>query len=172
MKGKLIIEGKEYEVDGNCWLDRQFSPVADGLDAWDETLFGSSKWAWMGIILSNGEAISLWEIVDHNDNRNIFASILYADGTQIVTSAKSIIDSATDKWESKVTGQNYPTKWIVDIPEVNAHLTVTCNPKEQEIVSELAINNKYEAMSIVIGTYAGEAVTGDCCLEIIGNWKK
>ena len=59
-------------------------------------------------------------------------------------------------------------KYILDF---NVELTVKCEPKQQEIVSQMATLNKYEAESKVTGSYQGEVVQGTCCVELLGTWK-
>ena len=125
---------------------------------------------WMGIKLDNGEDISLWEILPQDGTHYTFATILRKDGTQAVAYMEPCCDTATDKWKSEKTGQNYPTKWNVVIPDYEIELEVICVPAHQEIVSDVAVLNKYEAESIVTGTYKGKAVSGNCCVELLGTW--
>lgn len=42
---------------------------------------------------------------------------------------------------------------------------------QQEIISEMATLNKYEAESIVEGIVGDEKVSGVACVEILENWK-
>ena len=169
MDGKIVIEGKEYTVkDGSCWYDRQFnSPSMKGFSSLTSL---NPKWMWMGIQLDNGESISLWEILPDQGAHFCFATILHVDGTQSICQMKSAVENASELWHSKVTGQNYPTKWHVEISDFDIDLIVTCNPKQQEIVSALKQLNKYEAESDVIGTYRGTSVKGACCVELLGTW--
>lgn len=182
LTGKLIIQGKEYEIEGgNCWIDRQWCPTPETVigtassggegDSFEQNMFTTNCWAWMGISLDNDVSISLWEFVNDDDSRNTFATIMNADGTQAVVQAVSFVDDAEDVWVSPVTAQHYPTNWHLKIPMLNAELSVTCIPKGQEITSDMAFFNKYEAMSCVFGTYNGEAVNGTCIVELCGNWQ-
>lgn len=182
ISGKIMIQGKEYEIThGNCWIDRQWCPEVgtiigtaspdEGAANIEQNMFTTNRWAWMGISLDNDVAISLWEFVNGDDSRNTFATIMNADGTQAVIPATSFVDDAEDIWVSPVTSQKYPTKWHLKVPMVKADLSVTCAPVEQEITSEMAFFNKYEAMSNIVGTYDGAAVKGTCIVELCGNWQ-
>lgn len=62
-------------------------------------------------------------------------------------------------WKSPVMGQNYPTRFKIQIPSLDASFEVTCTPREQEIVSKLSGVNKYEGAADVTGTCRGEPVT-------------
>ena len=69
-----------------------------------------------------------------------------------------------------MSGQNYPTHWIIEIPEVDARLDVTAVMKEQEIASKFI--NKYEAVSRIKGTYKGKETTGYCYVELLGDFSE
>jgi hypothetical protein len=42
-----------------------------------------------------------------------------------------------DYWISSITRQNYPTRFKIDIPSLDAKSKVACTPKEQEFVSKM-----------------------------------
>ena len=169
MDGKIVIEGKEYTVaDGSCWFDRQFN--SPSLKEIPNITTMNPKWMWMGIQLENGVSISLWEILPDHGAHFSFATILHQDGTQTICQMKSAAENSAEPWHSSVTGQNYPTKWHIEISDYEIDLFVTCNPKQQEIVSALKQLNKYEAESDVTGTYQGSIVNGACCVELLGVW--
>jgi len=39
-------------------------------------------------------------------------------------------------WISSITRQNYPTRFKIEIPSLEAKFEVVCTPKEQEFVSK------------------------------------
>jgi len=41
-----------------------------------------------------------------------------------------------DYWISPITRQNYPTRFKIEIPSLDAKFEVVCTPKEQEFVSK------------------------------------
>lgn len=170
MKGNITVKGKKYSFeDGFCWFDRQ----------WNNRKFNdlvhmndyNPKWMWMGITLDNGEYISLWEVVGEDGINYCFATTLHTDGTQTVSQIPSAVKTAGKPWHSKVTGQNYPTEWKVRIPDFDMELNVVCDPAHQEIISEMAPMNKYEAESRITGTMRGKSITGACCVELLGKWE-
>jgi hypothetical protein len=40
-------------------------------------------------------------------------------------------------WISPITGKNYPTRFEIEIPSLDARFEVSCRPKEQEFVSKM-----------------------------------
>ena len=59
-------------------------------------------------------------------------------------------------------------RWTVDIPALDASLTVVAQPQGQEIQASGGI---YEAAASVTGRYRGEPVTGQAYVEQLGNWR-
>jgi len=161
--GTITIKGKTYSVTGDSWFDRQWQDYP----ATPTTL----KWSWMGISLDNGDVVSLWSAFDGKIGANrAWATIMHADGAQTTTPINPDL-GATDVWTSAASGNSYPTKWTVRIPEVNAELKVTPSPREQEIISKAPELNKYEGASAIEGIWGGKPVTGFGYVELVGAWK-
>lgn len=162
--GTLTIEGKTYHLDGLTWFDRQWEIMQNNDNS-------NIKWSWMDLNLSNGEIISLWCAVN-NGVETSWATVMHPDGTQTVTYAEPFSKGESDYWLSEKSGQYYPTKWIIELPEFEARLEVTPSPKHQEIVSVIPALHKYEGASAVIGSYRKEEITGYGYVELVGNWSK
>ncbi|MBQ9955204.1 MAG: hypothetical protein IJO87_07215 [Eggerthellaceae bacterium] len=169
MSGTITIDGEEFEVvDESCWLDRQYD--------WYEIEFANGgvvcpgRWTWHGIMLENKTSLSVWDYTNANGITTSFATVMGADGVQSVYSIPSIVEKADEIWTSEATGNRYPTHWLVDIPQIEAKLEVTSIPQKQEIVAPIPTMCRYEGESIVTGTLNGEPVTGDCCVELMGDW--
>ncbi|MCD8368178.1 MAG: hypothetical protein LUC48_09185 [Clostridiales bacterium] len=162
--GSLTIEGKTYALQGISWFDRQWQHHHNrrGL---------GGRWAWMDLNLDTGDKASLWWVVDENAGaENSWATILNADGTQTVARTSSLKESAFDYWRSPKSKQNYPTRWIVNIPDLDARLEITMENREQEIVSKHPALHKYEAACSINGVYQGKPTTGYCYVELLGPW--
>lgn len=164
-KGTIIIDGIEHRVEGVTWFDRQ----------WQNQDFSRPEvihWTWMDINLDNGDAISLWSAPDLAlGTERAWATILHPDGSQTVTAVEPTPVGASDYWTSEDSGNTYPTRWTVRIPQFAAVLDVLPTPRRQEIISQVAELNKYEAASVIAGTYKGRDVTGFGYVELVGAWK-
>lgn len=170
MNGRITIGDQVYDVvEGDLWYDRQWN--TPDMKALMNIKEYDPKWLWHGIRLDNDVVLSIWELFPKDGSDYSFATVMHKDGRQSVCYVEPLMELSSEPWHSDVSGQNYPTKWKVIIPDFNADLTVTCVPKGQEIISEMATLNKYEAESIVEGIFDGETVTGVACVEILGNWK-
>lgn len=167
--GTLTLEGKPYDVKGAVWFDRQFARMPKG-----KSMKGgyNCKWVWMNLRFDNDEdVISLFGVTALATGReNCWATVLHPDGRQSGAGVDPMVQDSFDVFESPKTGMRYPTGWNVTIPEWDCALTVKSVMPEQEIVSKDPAGKKYEGASRFSGRYRGKAVTGYCCLELVGGW--
>jgi len=160
--GSITVASKTYSVQGTSWFDRQWGTTATGSVA-------ALKWIWLGINLSNGEALSVWSFFDQAIGKNRqFATVLHADGSDSVEAAE-VSASTTARWQSPATGQTYPVSWTIRIPQLNTLLTITGNPVNQEIVIP-GLGGSYEGVSNVTGIYKGCPAAGVGRIELKGPW--
>jgi hypothetical protein len=54
--GTLTAEGSTYPVSDTSWFDRQWGP--------EPLLDPTMQWTWMGLTLSNGDEVAIWDILD------------------------------------------------------------------------------------------------------------
>jgi predicted secreted hydrolase len=166
--GIIELAGTSYEVSGLSWLDRQWGGLPDFFK--NPEAINSMKWLWMNLQLDNGERISLGKVIELNTKKlMLMANIMHPDGS--ITLAKIKPVEMFDYWTSDITGNSYPTRYIVNIPSVEAELEVIVAPRNQEIVSAIGGINKYEGAADVTGTYRGQQVTGVTYVELVGYWK-
>jgi predicted secreted hydrolase len=160
--GTLTLNGKSTHVEGTSWLDRQWGN-------WDWTQL--HKWTWMALQLDNGDSLNLWDLIDAKGETH-WATVLSPDGSERVVSVEPLAGSATDFQTSPTTGQRYAGKWTVEIPALQAELTVTAQPVLQEIQAGVPFSPGIdEAASTVAGTYLDRPVTGQAYVEQLGIWK-
>lgn len=160
--GTLTVEGRRYDITGRgyTWFDRgwqNFNPAA------------TIKLSWLGIHLDNGEVISLYD-TDVPGQEESWATVLHPDGSQTFTPVETL--GASGFWLSERSGQYYPAHWEARIPEYDAVLDITPVPREQEVVATVPMLHRYEAASVVAGTWGGREVKGHACAHLIGRWAK
>jgi predicted secreted hydrolase len=156
--GTLVENGHTYNVSGQSWIDRQYGN-------WDWGNLG--KWTWMGIQLSNGVDVSLFDSFSSSGTEKHFATALEPDGTEHVVAVEPLAPDTSGFVTSPTTGQRYGTQWRVRIPALHTTLTVRAFPKLQEIQANGGI---YEGDTTITGSYEGKPVTGHGYAEQIGNW--
>ncbi|GAA1942166.1 lipocalin-like domain-containing protein [Kitasatospora viridis] len=155
--GTLTENGTSYHVTGTSWLDRQWGN-------WNWSTL--SKWTWMGVQLSNGERLNLWDLFADGAEQH-YATVLKPNGTTEVVPVQPLAPEAGGFWTSPTTGQRYATHWTVHIPDLNTTLTVSTPLPQQEVQTDGGI---FEGDSTVTGTVRGTPVTGQAYVEQLGNW--
>lgn len=177
--GEIELKGRKYQVsDCRVWFDRQWDVEreisAEEMEKAAEYTDMQNRWTWtwMDLNLDNGEVLSLWDMNNIGEKENYsWATVLHQDGSQSVVTVTNLVEDASEYWKSDVSGQNYPTKFVVRIPDYDAVLEVTSVKKEQEMTSEIPMMNKYEGASVVKGIYKGKEVSGYAYIEMLGTWE-
>ena len=161
-RGTLTENDHTYPVTGESWLDRQWG-------TWDWSTL--QKWTWMALQLSNGDRINLWDNFAQGGEFH-YATVLHPDGTEEIVAINPLADGTSDFWTSPATGNRYGTRWIVNIPALDASLTVVAQPQGQEIQwNSWLFKGIYEGASSVTGRYRGKPITGQAYVEQLGNWR-
>jgi predicted secreted hydrolase len=157
-QGTLEVNDHTYPVTGQSWLDRQWG-------TWDWSTV--QKWTWMALQLSGGDRINLWDNFAQGGELH-YATVLRRDGTHEIVAVNPLADTTSEFWTSPTTGKRYGTRWTVNIPALDASLTVVAQPHGQEIQASGGI---FEGASSVTGRYRGMPVTGQAYVEQLGNWR-
>lgn len=164
--GTLRMDGAVTRISGDGWLDRQWGD--GGPDFFNRTF----KWKWMNLNLDNGIKISVWDVSTHGKNENAWATVLFPTGAHAVVEVLPLSKGESEFWTSPVTGQRYPTKYVVEIPSLDGmfHVAVREGLIEQEVVSP-AGEDKYEAACTFSGRFMGNEVKGYNYVELVGSFK-
>jgi lipocalin-like protein/hydroxyneurosporene synthase CrtC len=158
--GKLVIDGRRYPITGESWMDRQWGPLPASL----------STWSWMNLNLPNGDKIAVWNPVGGGVD-DPWAMLLRRDGSyQVVEDVEPLAASAAQPWTSPASGNTYPTRWRVRIPELNAQfdVRVTGTPGQELTPVGRVIISRLEATAKFTGTYRGRHVEGENFVELVG----
>jgi predicted secreted hydrolase len=79
-----------------------------------------------------------------------------------------LIEDAGGYWLSPYSGCRFPTRWRVFVHALDMQLEVIAEPREQEVSG---LHSRYERTSSTSGTVRGEKVSGDCYVEMVGDWQ-
>lgn len=110
--GSAVRNGKRATVQGQAWLDRE----------WSSTLLDprASGWDWAGINLDDGGALMLFQ-VRGGDGKAVYAggTLRRADGRLITFKPGEVRFVPVRYWTSPETGGRYPVvaEFIVTLPE-------------------------------------------------------
>lgn len=169
VEGTVTIDGKEYKVkNATAWFDRQWSGTPDAVSGADPMNMMSSSWLWLGMPLNDdlSAAVSLWDLYA-DGGRNACATILNKNGTQINVPINISYD---DIWTSSKSGNKYPGKVHVAIPEEKLNFTLEALITNPDFVhSDGNGAPGCQVLCKVKGTYQGKAFSRNVIVEMIGD---
>ena len=104
--GTLQIEGREIEVSGQAWLDREYSsqPLAEDQDGWD----------WMSLHFDSGDKLMGFALRQSDGSVYTSASWIEPDGT--LTAYEDGALTLTPLETARVAGRDVPVHWRVELP--------------------------------------------------------
>jgi len=118
--GELQIDGKNYQVSGPAWLDREWSsqPLTANQTGWD----------WFSVHLDDGAALMLYRMRQKDGEPYLTGTWIAADGSTQLLHARDI--SLSPLQTTHVAGHSMPTRWSVKIRDKGLEITTTAlNPK-------------------------------------------
>jgi predicted secreted hydrolase len=161
--GVLVINGKEYPVQGNAWMDHEFSsaPLEPGIAGWD----------WFSLQLPDRSELMIYRLRRQDGTTVPASSGTYVDAsgraTHLPTDAFTL--DILDHWTSPHSGARYPARWRLTIPALNLDLEIRPNLADQEMrTPETTRVTYWEGSVAVTGTSRGAAITGRGYVELTG----
>ena len=168
-KGTIAIDGEQFEVAGETWMDHEFS-----------TSFLEPEqrgWDWLSIQLSDNREIMLYVMrrADGKHDPRSSGTLVDAAGKSIHLSDQDFTLTPGRATFASKNGAVYPVEWTVTIPSQNINLQITTPLKDQELSLEQSTGVAYwEGMIDVTGQAGqsgqsgGQVVTGSGYLEMTG----
>ena len=161
--GTVAIEGEEFAVAGQAWMDHEFFS-----DYLTEHKVG---WDWMSIQLDDGVDVMLFGIRDTQGGYgpDTFGTLVDAGGDAHPIEPGGVTFRPGRRWRSEATGAQYPVEWEVKVPDFGLRLDVRPRLDVQEVHAESAIVPAYwEGAVRYTGERMGRPVTGVGYLEMTG----
>ncbi len=158
--GVLDIDGREIEVQGSAWMDREWSTSALGDDV--------AGWDWFGLRLSDGGSLMFYRLRRHDGTADAFSGGMLVGGAgrrQRLT-RDDVELTPIEYWTSPLRGTRYPIAWRLKVP--SAQLTLEVRPYVPD--QELNLSVRYwEGAVSGKGTGPGDSkLTADGYLELAG----
>ncbi|MBX3066974.1 MAG: carotenoid 1,2-hydratase, partial [Anaerolineae bacterium] len=160
-EGTITINGQQFSVSGESWLDREWSTSVLGENA--------VGWDWFSLQLDNGRELMLYYIRLKDGTAEPYSSgtLIEADGTTIRLPLSAFKIDALDHWTSPRTGTEYPSGWHVEVDAPTGLIVLDIQPliRNQELNSVTAY---WEGASKFSGTDNGIPVNGYGYVELTG----
>ncbi|MCB1032760.1 MAG: carotenoid 1,2-hydratase [Acidobacteria bacterium] len=157
-RGTVAAAGREVEVEGTAWLDREWSTSAlgDGVVGWD----------WFSLQLDDGRSLMLYRLRRRDGSQDPWSdgTLVDADGSAHRIEMKKVRLQELDHWRAD-DGVRYPSRWRLSLPNEALELTVLPRLADQE----LRLTVRYwEGAVTVSGTSRGNPVAGAGYVELTG----
>lgn len=162
-KGRVSLGSETFEVNGQSWMDHEWSTSALGED--------QEGWDWFSIQLSNGYDLMYYQLRNTDGSISTFTtgSLIDPEGNKRTISPEEVNLEVLDRWESPNSESEYPSQWILEIPKENLRLELATLFDDQEM--DVSVRY-YEGTISVNGTMAGKEIGGQGYIEMTGYEKE
>jgi len=158
-QGIITIGQQTYQVFGLSWLDREISTSALGQ--------GQVGWDWFALQLDDGSELMAYTLRRSDGSIDAFSrgTIIDPDGRTVFLGKEDFRVEPQATWRSPHSGGEYPSMWIIEVPERGIRLQV--NPLLAD--QELNLSFRYwEGAVQVSGSNAQGEVSGYGYVELTG----
>jgi predicted secreted hydrolase len=148
--GRVVVGGREFEVEGSSWMDHEF-----GTSFLEEEQVG---WDWFSIHLDDGRDLMLFEIRrrDGSIDSRSSATLVEADGRATPIPFGEFSLAAGETWRSSKSPAAYPLSWTIDLPRYGLRLNVKAAFEDQELRTTDSTGVTYWEGSVVVDGVAGD----------------
>jgi len=158
--GTVRVDGKEWEVSGASWMDKEFGSNQLGED--------TQGWDWFSLQFDDGREVMLY-LLRSRDGGTRYAGATLVDSTGAVRylGPGEWKLNATRQWTSPATDAEYPAGWTLDVPSAAIRAVITPRLANQENRSALIPNLFYWEGSVRVETESGARI-GQGYVELTG----
>jgi predicted secreted hydrolase len=157
--GTLRIGGHQFTVDGQSWMDHEFSsdPMASNQIGWD----------WMGLQLKDGTDLMIYRMRSSDGLADYLSGTkITAEGHPHYLSGDQLKITGTEAWTSPISGGKYPQQWKVSVAG-EPTLRVISEMPGQELITTSSTKVTYFEGAAEVLDEAGKDV-GEGYLEMTG----
>jgi len=157
--GRLTLAGRELEVTGWSWMDREWSTAALEPE--------QSGWDWFALQLDDGSDLMFYRLRrrDGEPDRHS-AGVLVGSGGEVGRlAAGDLVVRETAHWRSPATGVRYPSGWALELPAAELTLEVEPLIADQELRHRLSY---WEGAVTARGRRGSRPVAGRGYVELVG----
>ncbi|MDD2774660.1 MAG: lipocalin family protein [Gallionella sp.] len=163
-EGRIVVDGKVFEVEGLSWMDHEKMLV-------ESTRFDNG-WIWYSIQLDSGDDLMVYFLKDrHGKVDPVFSAGTWVSKSGEITriSFEDVERQVLDHWTSPSSGGKYPVHSKLRIPKLNLELEVIPLLNQSELdISRTSFWAYWEGAMEIKGTLDGNVVTGQGFLELVG----
>ncbi|MEJ2513728.1 MAG: lipocalin-like domain-containing protein [Gammaproteobacteria bacterium] len=109
-EGVVRLGDKTVDVEGEAWLDREWSTSAlgPGIEGWD----------WLSLQMDDGRDLMIYQLRHEDGSPSEFSagSLIDAEGRVTRLASRDFSMRPGRRWRSPETGAAYPVEWTVEVP--------------------------------------------------------
>jgi predicted secreted hydrolase len=157
--GTVTVAGERFEIQGESWMDREWSTRALSSD--------QIGWHWFALRLDDGREVMVYELLRRDGRKDPWSSgtLIERDGTSHPLRAADVTIEPRGTWTSPHSHVPYPAAFRLAIPGSALDVQVTPLLPDQE----LDLTFRYwEGAVRVEGKSAENPITGRGYLELTG----
>jgi predicted secreted hydrolase len=158
VRGTLTRDGRQLDVSGSAWLDREWG--SGGLGA-DEV-----GWDWFALQLSDGSELMFYSLRRRDGRRDPHSAGTWvaADGAVRALTDADVTIAVQDHWASP-RGGRYPARWRVEVPALALSVDLKPALADQELVGR---PRYWEGAVDISGRSEGRNLSGQGYVELVG----
>jgi predicted secreted hydrolase len=156
--GQINLSDEIINVEGNSWLDREWSTSALGED--------QQGWDWFALQLNDNTEIMYYQMRKKDGTADIYSKGIYvgSNGKSELLRKDDVQLNVFDYWSSP-SGSKYPPGWELKIPQKEVELKILPNLKEQ--LMDVTVTY-WEGSVSFEGSKKGEPISGKGYVELTG----
>ncbi len=143
-KGSVVVNGKQYQVEGSSWMDHEFFT--------HQLTSDQTGWDWLSLQLNDGSEIMLFRLRRKDGSIDSYSAgtIIDRDGHTRHLTSKEFSMTPGRTWKSPKTGGTYPQEWNVNV--LGQTMTIKALLDKQEITGS---TNYWEGAIQIDGAKSG-----------------
>jgi predicted secreted hydrolase len=161
--GMIRIEGQQFQVEGESWMDHEFFT--------HQLAANQSGWDWFSLQFQDGSEVMLFQLRRKDGSRDAFSAGTYIDALGRAThlSTKDFSLTPGILWTSPLSGGRYPIAWSIRIPPLGLEAALSTRLPQQELTGKTSTAPTYwEGAIDVTGMRKGQPIQGRGYLEMTG----
>ena len=125
--GTLRIDGEQFNVSGESWLDREWSTSALAAD--------QAGWDWFALQFTDGRELVYYRLrrKDGSTDPHSAGRLIAVDGSSTGLPAESLKIQVVDTWRSGASGVRYPARWALELTTPALELDIVPVMPDQEL---------------------------------------
>ncbi len=163
VEGDITLDSVTGHFTGSAWMDREFG-------TWTPT-DNQKGWDWFSIQLDNDCELMVYQLRNAEGEPSPFSSGSFCDQNSEhfpLTNEEFSIEP-TGYWKSPTSGAEYPSGWLISVPQKEISLNIVPVIADQELDTRGTTMIVYwEGACDVSGLVGDRSVTGVAYVELVG----